>query len=83
MAFNGDLLVCAPLECGTREEMLASMELAKKQGADIVELCMGLMPSSDIFEVESLLRLRSLPSIVSFRYIFISGSCVIFGCSEW
>ncbi|KAI3449552.1 hypothetical protein Pfo_006217 [Paulownia fortunei] len=65
MGFKNDLLVCTPLECETGEEMLASMELAKKEGADLVELCIGSMSFSHISEVEHILRLRTLPSIVS------------------
>ncbi|KAH6821802.1 hypothetical protein C2S53_016814 [Perilla frutescens var. hirtella] len=66
MGFKGDLLVCTSLECETREEMLTSMELAKKEGADIVELCVGSLSFSHISEVEHLFNQRNLPSIVSF-----------------
>ncbi|XP_051141955.1 bifunctional 3-dehydroquinate dehydratase/shikimate dehydrogenase, chloroplastic-like isoform X2 [Andrographis paniculata] len=59
-----DLVVCAPLECESTEEMVKCMESAKKQGADIVHLCIDLPHISDL---QHLLSLRTLPSIVSFR----------------
>ncbi|XP_057782428.1 bifunctional 3-dehydroquinate dehydratase/shikimate dehydrogenase, chloroplastic-like isoform X2 [Salvia miltiorrhiza] len=65
MGWKSDLLVCTSLECETGEEMLISMDLAKKQGADIVELCVASLSFSHISEVEQLLKLRNLPSIVS------------------
>ncbi|XP_042067532.1 bifunctional 3-dehydroquinate dehydratase/shikimate dehydrogenase, chloroplastic-like isoform X1 [Salvia splendens] len=66
MGFKSDLLVCTILECETGEEMLMSMDLAKKQGADIVELCLASLSFSHISEVEHIFNLRNLPSIVSF-----------------
>ncbi|KAL2499816.1 Bifunctional 3-dehydroquinate dehydratase/shikimate dehydrogenase [Abeliophyllum distichum] len=47
--------------------MVASMELAKEEGADLVELCIGSMSFSHISDIEQLLKHRLLPSIVSFR----------------
>ncbi|CAK9178055.1 unnamed protein product [Ilex paraguariensis] len=67
MGFKGELLVCAILECETMEEMLSSMEKAKEEGADLVELCINSMSFSHISEVEQLLKQRTLPAIVSFR----------------
>lgn len=66
MGFKSDLLLCTSLECETGEEMLVSMDLAKKEGADIVELCFGSMSFSHISDVEHIFKLRILPSIVSF-----------------
>ncbi|XWS46731.1 hypothetical protein CRYUN_Cryun14cG0093100 [Craigia yunnanensis] len=67
MAVNDNLLVCTPLECETAEEMLASMEKAKAEGADLVELCIASMSLSHISEVDKLIKRRTLPAIVSFR----------------
>ncbi|XP_059625761.1 bifunctional 3-dehydroquinate dehydratase/shikimate dehydrogenase, chloroplastic-like isoform X2 [Cornus florida] len=67
MAFNNHLLVCTTLECETMEEMVYSMEKAKEEGADLVELRMDSMSFSHIFEIEQLLKQRTLPVIVSFR----------------
>ncbi|KAL3849807.1 hypothetical protein ACJIZ3_011689 [Penstemon smallii] len=75
MGFKGDFFVCTPLECESKEEMLASMELAKKEGADIVELCIGSMSFSHISEIEHLFTLRTLPSIVSFRPKSLTNRC--------
>ncbi|CAI9778504.1 unnamed protein product [Fraxinus pennsylvanica] len=47
--------------------MVASMELAKQEGTDLVELCIGSLSFSNISEIEQLLKHRLLPSIVSFR----------------
>lgn len=69
MAFKNNLLLCTPLECETMEEMQASMEKAKAEGADLVELCLDSMQFSHISEVENLIKQRTLPSIVSFRYL--------------
>nr|AXF38107.1 3-dehydroquinate dehydratase / shikimate dehydrogenase [Bergenia purpurascens] len=67
MGFNGNLLVCTPLECETMEEMLSCMEKAKEEGADLVELHIDTMSFSHISEVEALLKQRTMPVIVSFR----------------
>ncbi|KAK3041439.1 hypothetical protein RJ639_000416 [Escallonia herrerae] len=67
MGLRSKLLVCATLECESKEEMMASMEKAKGEGADLVELCIDSMSFSHISEVEHLLKRRTLPSIVSFR----------------
>ncbi|KAI8522761.1 hypothetical protein RHMOL_Rhmol13G0022100 [Rhododendron molle] len=67
MARKSDLLVCTTLECETKEEMVASMEKAKEEGADLVELHLDSMSFSHISEVEQLLSQRTLPAIVSFR----------------
>ncbi|KAL1558455.1 bifunctional 3-dehydroquinate dehydratase/shikimate dehydrogenase, chloroplastic-like [Salvia divinorum] len=66
MVFKSGLLVCTILECETGEEMLTSMDMAKKQGADMVELCLASLSFSHISEVEHIFKLRNLPSIVSF-----------------
>ncbi|CAI9108007.1 OLC1v1007515C2 [Oldenlandia corymbosa var. corymbosa] len=67
MGFRNDLLICTTLECESKEGMLASMSKAKEEGANLVELCIDSMSFSHISEVEQLLRLRTLPSIVSYR----------------
>ncbi|GFZ19508.1 dehydroquinate dehydratase, putative [Actinidia rufa] len=74
MAWKSDLLVCTTLECETKEEMLASMERAKEEGADLVELHIDCMSFSHISEVEQLLNQRTLPAIVSFRLNSASAS---------
>ncbi|XAR58488.1 3-dehydroquinate dehydratase [Bertholletia excelsa] len=61
------LLVCTILECETVEEMLASMEKAKEEGADLAEICIDSMSFYHISEVEKLLKQRTLPAIISFR----------------
>ncbi|TXG63533.1 hypothetical protein EZV62_010527 [Acer yangbiense] len=67
---KNNLLVCTQLECKTSEEMLASMEKAKEEGADLVELCVDSMaPSSHISHIQTLFKQRTLPSIVSYRHI--------------
>lgn len=68
MASKKHLLVCTPLEAPSMEEMLASMDQAKAEGADLVELRIDSMSFSQISEVESLIKQRTLPAIVSFRY---------------
>lgn len=72
MAFKNNLLLCTPLECQSMEEMQASMEKAKAEGADLVELCLDSMSFSHISEVQKLIKLRTLPAIVSFRYLLCS-----------
>jgi 3-dehydroquinate dehydratase/shikimate dehydrogenase len=67
MAFKKNLLVCTPLECETMEEILASMEKAKTEGADLVELCIDSMSFYHVSEVEKLIKQRTLPAIVSYR----------------
>lgn len=67
MAFKKNLLVCTQLQCETMEEMLASMEKAKAEGADLVELCIDSMSFSHTSEVEKLIKQRALPAIVSYR----------------
>ncbi|KAF3436378.1 hypothetical protein FNV43_RR23470 [Rhamnella rubrinervis] len=67
MAMKKCLLVCTPLEAATMSEMVASMDKAKAEGADLVELRIDSMSFSHISEVESLIKHRTLPAIVSFR----------------
>ncbi|CAK9175890.1 unnamed protein product [Ilex paraguariensis] len=67
MGLKSDLIMCAILEAETMEEMVSSMEKAKEEGADLVELCIDSMSFSQISEVEGLLKKRPLPAIVSFR----------------
>ncbi|KAK9984047.1 hypothetical protein SO802_033572 [Lithocarpus litseifolius] len=67
MAFKKNLLVCTQLQCETMEEMLASMEKAKAEDADLVELCIDSMSFSHTSEVEKLIKQRALPAIVSYR----------------
>ncbi|KVI12521.1 Aldolase-type TIM barrel [Cynara cardunculus var. scolymus] len=64
MGFREKLLVCATIESETKEEMVKSMEIAKEEGADLVELCMESI--SHISDVELVLKQRTLPAIVSF-----------------
>ncbi|XP_061342553.1 bifunctional 3-dehydroquinate dehydratase/shikimate dehydrogenase, chloroplastic-like [Gastrolobium bilobum] len=66
MASMNNPLVCAPLECETMEEMETSMEKAKSEGANIVELCIDAVSHFHISQVENLIKLRTLPAIVSF-----------------
>ncbi|KAL3517498.1 hypothetical protein ACH5RR_020087 [Cinchona calisaya] len=73
MGFTSDLLICTTLDCETKEEMLAAIDKAKEEGANLVELCIDSMSFSHISEVEHLLRLRTLPSIVSFRSNLLKG----------
>ncbi|KAA8549214.1 hypothetical protein F0562_000898 [Nyssa sinensis] len=67
MAWKSGLMVCTILEGETMEEVLSSMEKAREEGADLVELCIDSMSFSHISEVEQLLKQRTLPVIVSFR----------------
>ncbi|KAJ8898668.1 hypothetical protein K2173_004702 [Erythroxylum novogranatense] len=67
MAFRNNIMVCSPLECETSAEMLSSMDKAKEEGADLVELRLDSMSFSHISQVERLIKHRTLPSIVSFR----------------
>ncbi|KAK3003243.1 hypothetical protein RJ639_018185 [Escallonia herrerae] len=76
MGLRSKLLVCATLECESKEEMMASMEKAKEEGADLVELCIDSMSFSHISEVEHLLKQRILPSIVSFRQNSAKSTCI-------
>ncbi|KZV32387.1 bifunctional 3-dehydroquinate dehydratase/shikimate dehydrogenase, chloroplastic [Dorcoceras hygrometricum] len=72
MGFKSDLLVCASLECDSVEEIRDSMELAKKEGADIVELCIASL--SNFSHIQNLFQSRILPSIVSLTSRPISPS---------
>lgn len=67
MAFQKNLLVCAPISCGSVEETLASMEKAKAEGADLVELRLDSMSFSHISQLHYLITQRSLPTILSLR----------------
>ncbi|KAJ9547674.1 hypothetical protein OSB04_020217 [Centaurea solstitialis] len=67
MGFREKLFVCATIESETKEDMVKSMEMAKEEGADLVELCMESI-SHNMSDVELVLRQRTLPAIVSFRY---------------
>ncbi|XP_027367994.1 bifunctional 3-dehydroquinate dehydratase/shikimate dehydrogenase, chloroplastic-like [Abrus precatorius] len=67
MAFSNNPLVCAPLECETTEEMEASMEKAKSEGANIVELCIDALSPIHIPHLRTLFKIRTLPAIVSLR----------------
>ncbi|KDP21552.1 hypothetical protein JCGZ_22023 [Jatropha curcas] len=67
MALQNDVVVCTPLECETAREMLSSMEKARAEGADLVELHIDSMFFSHISQAENLFKLRTLPAIVSFR----------------
>ncbi|KAF4398090.1 hypothetical protein G4B88_019811, partial [Cannabis sativa] len=63
---HGNLLVCAPIEYGTLDQMVASMNEAKAEGADLVELPISF--SSNISQLEKLIKQRTLPAILSFRF---------------
>ncbi|TYH43511.1 hypothetical protein ES332_D11G133700v1 [Gossypium tomentosum] len=69
MDVKNDVVVCTPLECESLEEMVASMEKAKAEGADVVELCMASMAAPYLSHqvVDQLLERKTLPAIVSFR----------------
>lgn len=73
MVSMNNLVVCAPLECETTEQMAASMEKAKSEGANIVELCIDALsvPIHNISQLERLIKLRTLPAIVSFRCVLL------------
>lgn len=73
MAVKNSVLACTQLECETIEEMKASMEKAKAEGADLVEFCVDSMTFTHITQVEKLIMERTLPAIISYRYsIYIS-----------
>ncbi|KAJ7522531.1 hypothetical protein O6H91_18G015700 [Diphasiastrum complanatum] len=67
MSRNGCLL-CAPLVAESVDEMLSQMRVAKKNGADVVELrvdyIQGFAPEMDL---PRLIRGRVLPVIVTYR----------------
>ncbi|KAM7501293.1 hypothetical protein LguiB_000197 [Lonicera macranthoides] len=66
---SSNLLLCASLgECETIEEMVSSMDIAKQEGADLVELCMESISISHFSQLHQLFKQRTLPSIVSFRH---------------
>ncbi|XP_076883675.1 bifunctional 3-dehydroquinate dehydratase/shikimate dehydrogenase, chloroplastic-like [Bidens hawaiensis] len=67
MGFKNKLLVCATIESESKEEMVKSMEKAKEEGADIVELCMDSISHFHISDLELLFKRRTLHAIVSFR----------------
>ena len=69
MAFKNSLSVCTPIECESVGEMLASMKRAEAEGADLAELRLDSLSFSHDSEVEKLIKHRTLPSIVSFRYL--------------
>ncbi|KAM7521527.1 hypothetical protein LguiA_011429 [Lonicera macranthoides] len=75
MGIKSKLLVCATLECETKEEMLSSMEKAKEEGVDLVELCIDSISFSQISELQHLFHHRPLPAIVSFRLNSPKTSC--------
>ncbi|KAM0071944.1 putative 3-dehydroquinate dehydratase, Shikimate dehydrogenase (NADP(+)) [Helianthus debilis subsp. tardiflorus] len=67
MGFKNNLLVCAAIESETIEEMVKSIEKAKEEGADLVELCMDSISVIHLADVELLFKQTTLPAIVSFR----------------
>ncbi|KAL9430812.1 hypothetical protein AB3S75_026079 [Citrus x aurantiifolia] len=67
VAAKNSLLVCTQLECESTEEMQASIEQAKVEGADLVELCIDSMEFSHISQVDKLIQHPTLPAIVSYR----------------
>ncbi|KAJ4727588.1 bifunctional 3-dehydroquinate dehydratase/shikimate dehydrogenase, chloroplastic-like [Melia azedarach] len=68
MAVKNSVLACTQLECETIEEMKASMEKAKAEGADLVEFCVDSMTFTHITQVEKLIMERTLPAIISYRF---------------
>ncbi|XP_031250929.1 bifunctional 3-dehydroquinate dehydratase/shikimate dehydrogenase, chloroplastic-like [Pistacia vera] len=70
-----NVLVCTQLECETVEEMLSSMEQAKAEGADIVELCFHAMKFTHISQVDNLLNEKTLPTILSYRLNSSNEDC--------
>ncbi|XXG79323.1 hypothetical protein AAC387_Pa09g0422 [Persea americana] len=68
-----DLLICTRLMGETPEEMLASMEKAKEEGAHIAELKLHSMHS--INDVEKVIKHRLLPLIISFSLTLSGGMC--------
>ncbi|XP_062087181.1 bifunctional 3-dehydroquinate dehydratase/shikimate dehydrogenase, chloroplastic-like isoform X2 [Humulus lupulus] len=70
-----NLLVCAPIEYGSLDQMVASMDEAKAQGADLVEIPIHCSLSlSNISQLEKLIKQRTLPAILSIRTGGNSGS---------
>ncbi|XP_060971020.1 uncharacterized protein LOC115725315 isoform X3 [Cannabis sativa] len=69
-----NLLVCAPIEYGTLDQMVASMNEAKAEGADLVELSISF--SSNISQLEKLIKQRTLPVILSFSFSRFENSTV-------
>ncbi|KAI7747687.1 hypothetical protein M8C21_029025, partial [Ambrosia artemisiifolia] len=68
MGFKNKLLVCAAIECETIQDMVKSIEKAKEEGADLVELCMDSVSHViHTADVELLFKQTTLPAIVSFR----------------
>ncbi|XP_065861270.1 bifunctional 3-dehydroquinate dehydratase/shikimate dehydrogenase, chloroplastic-like [Euphorbia lathyris] len=63
---KNNLVVCTPIECKSAEEMLSSMDKARAEGADIVELSIHIH-SISFSQLHQLIQLRTLPSILSFR----------------
>ncbi|KAF4368700.1 hypothetical protein G4B88_025118, partial [Cannabis sativa] len=61
-----NLLVCAPIEYGTLDQMVASMNEAKAERANLVELPISF--SSNISQLEKLIKQRTLPAILSFSF---------------
>ncbi|XP_031259151.1 bifunctional 3-dehydroquinate dehydratase/shikimate dehydrogenase, chloroplastic-like [Pistacia vera] len=70
-----NVLVCTQLECETVEEMLSSMEQAKAEGADIVELCFHAMKFTHVSQVDNLLNEKTLPAILSYRLNSSNEDC--------
>ncbi|KAF8401565.1 hypothetical protein HHK36_012507 [Tetracentron sinense] len=67
MASKSSVLVCTTLQCETMEEMVKSMEKAKMEGADLVELRIDSMCFSHISDVAKLIKQRPLPVIICVR----------------
>ncbi|KAF5206725.1 Shikimate dehydrogenase (NADP(+)) [Thalictrum thalictroides] len=69
-----DVLICTTLQCNTVEQMFSSMDIAKTEGADLVELRIDSLSFSHISDVEKLIKQKTLPAIVSFRLDQSGGS---------
>ncbi|KAF4350573.1 hypothetical protein G4B88_030106 [Cannabis sativa] len=67
-----NLVVCAPIEYGSLDQMVASMNEAKAEGADLVEFPISF--SSNTSQLDKLIKQRTLPAILSFRTGGNSGS---------
>ncbi|KAM7249747.1 hypothetical protein ACFE04_000054 [Oxalis oulophora] len=71
------LVVCVQLENESVEEMKASMEKAKEEGADLLELHLD-----SITHLDTLINSRPLPTIVSYKPFKSSGSSIKTSCMQ-
>ena len=80
---NNETLVCVPTVAKTVAQMLNDVARAKEAGADVVEIRLDhlsvLRPRLDL---ETLLKDRPLPYIVTYRYCIGSNSTYYLSVSE-